>query len=120
VVPDAAVVSGPDELALQIRSNLEVPDGHPWISVAEKFHERGYGFTPARVISLAQLRLSWCGTNAGGDAGRSTGFMQIEAQLAVDQLACTHATRHGVSPQERRIKKSCSRSTIIIMNVVVA
>ena len=59
------------ELALQIvRSNLDVPHRHPWIDVAEEFHERRQGY--ARANHLTGVGVSELVRNdAGGNTGRS-------------------------------------------------
>jgi hypothetical protein len=50
------------KIALQIASrNVDVPHSHLGINVPEQFQERRQAY-PARTISLAYVRLSWCGT----------------------------------------------------------
>jgi hypothetical protein len=70
------------ELALQIiGGDLDVPHRHPWIFVAEEFHERGYGY--ARANHLAGVGVPKLVRNdAGGNAGRGTDLVQVETQLA--------------------------------------
>ena len=74
------------ELVLQIgRGNLDVPHGHPWLLMAEEFHESRYSY--ARADHLACIGVSELVRNdAGGGTGRGTDFVQVEAQLT-DQAA---------------------------------
>ena len=73
--------AGETELAVQIiGSHLDVAHSHPWICVTEQFHDRRQGY--ARADHLTCVGVSkLVRDDAGGDTGRGTDFVQVEAQL---------------------------------------